>query len=384
MAVSPGNTPDGWAQGKASKMRGYASGPVGAAMRAAAPVVSPGAPVCAWLGVAANGGVNENTTGWITGSASEREAAARNRRTPITVDGGNPYDPNNATVWPNKATAFHELGVFGVEGGPARGPCPAPGSPWDRVAASPLVRQVLGRAGKTGAGEWRSVPDQVTIGMVNNLNHGLAVNRLLPVALRFVLDSDGRPAHWSQWVHVCCTMGWSAGDSGARNHLALFPELSRVPEAERFSEWIRRLVTSGPAPGTARSHRNPWYSGVRTAQKLVAGVVASSMTGEGEAGAAFCQLLFEGEERARILGLLTEGGYSGRVTGPRGGGSSSSGASGGSSSSGASGGGGGRSTGSSSSARPWRRYLVGAAAGAGVLGAVAGGVIVYRRRRFAV
>lgn len=320
-------SPEVWARGKASKLREYAGtaerpGAVLVAVRAALPVLSPGVPACAWLGVMANGGVRENTRGWLTGSAEERAEAARTGRTPIRL--GYTFNPNDRTQWANRG--FDELGVLGVEGGSGAGVVPAAGSSWALGARAPDVVAVLGRAGLTAPGSWVSVPDQVTVGMWNNRRHGLGCNERLPEALRFAVV-EGRPARWSPWVFQVCTMAWSSGDAGAANHLsgatcrtraerdALVAELARASEADRGSVWTRALTAGRAGPvGAAGSHSNPWYAGLRWWQKATAGEAAAALTGEGAEGARFCG--FVGDDRAEVFRRLVAGAQ-GHDPGPR-------------------------------------------------------------------
>lgn len=283
-------TPTEWARAKLSKLRAYSTGAdrdVLVWTRRALPVVSPGATAAAWLGVWCNGGVRENTRGWITGSEAERAAAVANRRTPISVRDGDNYTAT-ANVWPN--TGFDELGVGGLEGSSSgwRGVVPAPGSRWEQsgswkapgMAEAPF-RRVVGRGIDMTPGDWRSIPDQTVGAMVNNLRHGLGVNAGLPESLRVRLGPEGVPTEWSQWFFVCATMGWSAGDGGARRHLGRWPELGAVPESVRFAAWLRRVCEV--EPGRARSHSNIFHSARRTLEKLRGGAEAVQFTGESAA-----------------------------------------------------------------------------------------------------
>lgn len=310
-------SPEVWAAGKRSKLQRFAGtqtqpGAVLVAVRRAIPVISPGVPACAWLGVAANGGERENTRGWINGSVEERAEAARTGRTPIRL--GYTFNPNDRTQWANYG--FDELGVFGVEGGSGAGVVPAAGSSWALGARAPDVVTVLGRAGLTAPGSWVSIPDQVTIGMWNNRRHGVECNALLPEPLRFRVR-DGRPETWSPWVFCVSAMAWSSGDTGAARHLsghtatetqraALVAELASVGEADRPSVWLRALVEGRAGPvGRAGSHSNPWYAGLRFWQKFTAGAEAASLTGEGAAGAAFCA--YRGAGRDEVFRRLVAG-----------------------------------------------------------------------------
>lgn len=287
--------PTEYGEGKRSKVRAYAEGDVALWVGRCLPVFLLNVPVAAPLGVASNGAVRDNTTGWLTGDAAERAHAAQVHRLPLIAG---TYDPNNARAWAN--SGFHELGVFGVEGGPATGLVPGRGAhdSWLKLAIDDsdtgynperaLVREVLGRNAVTGPGSWVSVPDQVTLGLVNNARCSRLVRSGLPEALRWPVDGRGYPVRWSSWAFYAGVMGWSAGVGGARHHLSMFADVtSRVPESERFGAWLRAVSESDVSTGQA-SHENPLYSAIRTAQKGEAGVVAAEYTREPGA-VAFCR-----------------------------------------------------------------------------------------------
>lgn len=309
-------SPEQWARGKRTKMERFARGAVLAEVRRIGPRLAPGVPLAAWLGVFANGDPDENTTGWIKGDAAERAEAARARRTPIRL-GGQVYDPSNRELWSNKG--FHELGLAGVEGGPATGLCPAPGSAWVEGATHADVRAALGRAAVTAPGAWKgAIADQVALGIYNNRRHAMNCNSRLPEAIRFAVQ-DGRPRAWTQWTFALSAMAWSAGAAGAANHIRPYAaDLGRVPEAERFSAWLRLLAERG-TPGRAGSHGNAFYSALRTWQKLRAGALAADLTGEGPSAAAWVAYTGPREEETmrRILA-----GATGAATGGGGGGGS--------------------------------------------------------------
>lgn len=279
MGASDRNPMD-YARSKRALMVGWATGEVGRLVRAAAAVVAPGTPVAGWLGFASNGvSLRSNTTGWLTGSASERAEAARTGQTPIRL-GDTRYDPRNASLWSNRG--FHELGIFGVEGGRASGPAPGPGDhgTWHRLASDAQVRAILGRAATTAPGGWVAAEDQIAVGMVGVARHARGVRALMPESLRWPVNASGDPSAWSCWSLACAFMAWSAGDAGAARHLRIGAEAAaRVPEAVRWEAWLSALVASGQG-GAARSHANPSYSAVRTAQKLEAGRVAATATAE--------------------------------------------------------------------------------------------------------
>jgi hypothetical protein len=312
-------TPTGWASSVLPLIRRYMADGVAAAIARIGAIITPGVPPAAWVGVACNGGVNSNTTGWVTGSDAERSAAA--------VAGHTPLIPSKAwstgdDSWSNRG--FHELGIFGEEGGDARGPAPAPGSRWAQDAVSVPVVAALGHAATVVPGGWRAIPDQTAVGLAGLARHGREVRSQLPAELRWQVNTDGTPLRWTQWVFVCSVMGWSAGSTGAARHLGRWPELGSVDEDRRWGAWLTRLVDE-VRPGTPRSHGNPYYSGVRTAQKMEAGRLAGPLLGDAAAAAWLDPGL--GADTARVYDLLTAGGYgiasSHGAPGSGGGGSSS-------------------------------------------------------------
>lgn len=312
--MASSESPEQWARGKRAKMERYARGQVLTDLRRLAPALAPGVPACAWLGVFANGDPHENTTGWIKGDAPERAEAARERRTPIRL-GSQVYDPADRSQWSNRG--FHELGVAGVEGGPATGLCPAPGSSWVTGATHADVRAALGRAAVTAPGAWKgAITDQIALGIFNNRRHALNCNANLPAELRFAVE-NGRPRVWSQWVFALSAMAWSAGAGGAAGHLRPYAaELARVPEPERFSAWSRMLVERG-TPGRAGSHGNAFYSALRTWQKLRAGALAAEFTAE---TAAPAWLGYVGANGDAVMNGILAGATGGSPRGSGGGG----------------------------------------------------------------
>lgn len=291
----------GWASSKRSLIEHYVANGVVAAIARIAAIITPGVPPAAWVGVACNGGVNSNTTGWVTGSAAERTAAAAAGHTPLIPSKA--WTPSDNS-WSNRG--FHELGIFGEEGGAAGDLAPAPGSRWAQDAGSTLAIAALGRAATMTPGGWRAIPDQTAVGLVGLARHGREVRAQLPPELRWPVSADGAPVRWSQWAFVCSVMGWSAGSTGAARHLGRWPELGAVDEDHRWGAWLTRLVNE-VRPGAPRSHSNPYYSAVRTAQKMEAGRLAGPMIGDSAAVAWLEPHL--GGDTARVYDLLTAGGY---------------------------------------------------------------------------
>lgn len=321
--------PETYGRGKTSTVRGYAAGAVGDWVERALPHFGPGAPRAAWLGVCANGGVGENTTGWVTGDAAERVQAAQSHRLPLRARP--PYNPDSTLDFAN--TGFHELGPLGVEGGPAHGLAPGRGEhdSWLKLAIDDSdssfnperirIRAALGRNAVTAPGSWVAVPDSIVLGMANNCRCARRIRADLPAALQWPVDGDGYPLRWSSWSFAAATMGWSAGVAGARHHLSLFvDQTARVPEGERWGAWLHALAQSNVSNGRA-NHGNPFYSAIRTAQKFEAAVIASEFTHEPDAPAWLRAGL--GEGRASVYAALVRGCTS-RGSSPGGGGSSGS------------------------------------------------------------
>ncbi len=283
--------PNEWAKGKRSKAKRYAEGEVAAHLRAAIPVLSPGVPVAAWIGVACNGSMNENTTGWITCNDAERAEAERTGKTPL-----------GRALGDYARTGLHELGPLGVEAGRAPHTVPSDDSPWCSGARAPAVSLILGRGGVTDPGAWHgAIADQVVIGVYNNVAHGRKTRRLLDGGLQWEVGADGNPVLWSLWPFAVATMAWSAGNSGAARHINRFVEaLAATPESKRWGEFVRLASTFS---GEGHKHKRPSYSALRTCQKLAAAALAAGWTGE--SGAAL-EWLDDGlgDDRAQVFEVL--------------------------------------------------------------------------------
>lgn len=258
--------PIAWAEDKRAKAARYIRGEVGAALARVVPVLAPGSPVAAWVGVACNGGRNENTTGWIRCDDAERAAARETDRTPL----GRRLDAY-------ARTGLHELGPFGVEAGHAPGLVGPDGSPWYVGVRSPDVARALGRAIPTDTGAWHGdVEAQVAVGVWNNARHGREAFRRIDPMMRWKSD-----APWSLWTFAVATMAWSAGDGGAAEHVnRYYDELRNVPEPLRWGAFVREA--SGYA-GRGSRHDRPSYSAMRTCQKLEAARVAARDAGDAAA-----------------------------------------------------------------------------------------------------
>ena len=366
--------PIAYAEEKLPKLRSYTTGDARDVqawnLRALARFM-PEVPSAALLGNETNGSVRDNTTLWLTGTERERAEAAASRRLPL--GGDTVYDPANRREW--YARGFHEVGVLGVEGGPAGGLVPGRGAhdSWLKLAIddsdrgySPergWIREVLGRNAKTGPGEWVSIPDQVVIGVANLGRCARLVRAQLPPSLRWEVREDGYPVRWSSWVFTAASIGWSAGVGGAAAHLSRWEDRTRgVSEDLRPAAWLEALVDSGFSTGEV-SHGNPAYSGNREWQKKRTGYRAALLLGDARA-AEWLRGGLSDDAQTRLFDAL--GRQIGRrnTSNPgRASGGSSSGSSGSSSSSG------GSSSSSSSLSgsrvRRWLGYVGGAAMVAG-------------------
>lgn len=264
-------TPSAWARDKARKVRAYVEGDVARYVRAARDVILPGVPVAAILGACANGGTNENTTGWISGSSTEQQHALTVGRKPL---GGDPRSGYGRVG----SHDLHELGPLGAEGAHEGEPVAGEGSTWARGARSASVRKVLGREGVLGERWYGAVADQVAIGVWSIQQHGVAVaEKLCAVDPRLAWSLDGEggavPKVWTLWAWAGALGAWSAGNGGlARHVLRLAARLAEVPEAQRFAAFCR-LAAETDDPGF--KHAQNEYTALRTAQKLEAARLAT-------------------------------------------------------------------------------------------------------------
>jgi hypothetical protein len=257
-----------WGRAKRSKVKTYAEGEVGRWARAARDVCLPGVPVAALLGFAANGAVNENTTGWLVGDEAERAKALAKGRYPLKRS-----DPREGygRVGGNH---LHELGPFGVEGGKTPTPVATdPECPWVSLASSDAVVKVLGRPGVTGRDWYDAVADQTVIGVANLTRHLRAIRAKLDPRLTWPED---KPV--SAWAYSLAMMSWSAGSSGCARHVnAYADDLAALPEEQRWSAFLR---FAGAVDDPRAKHRADEYSALRTEQKRCAGMIACEFTGE--------------------------------------------------------------------------------------------------------
>jgi len=263
--------PQEWAQDKALKLRRYAISDVARWTRAGRDVLMPGVPIAALLGIAANGGERENTTGWVSCSDSERAEALTKGRKPLGGDPRTGY--GNVT-----SDDLHELGPFGVEAGHVPGEVAASDTPWGVLGRTDGARKALGRDAVTGSA-WRSaIADQCVIGVATLAAHGRRVReklRAIDPRLAWDEDGDGGPKAWRLWPLMMAVSGWSAGDTGIARHVARYAStLAAVPEAERWGAFVR---CAAGYDGDGTKHARPSYTACRSEQKRACGLLAVPM-----------------------------------------------------------------------------------------------------------
>jgi len=250
------DSPDKWARDKRERMT-RRTREWGDLVERASDILTPGVPVAAHLGFAANGARDENTTGWISCSDREREEALVKGRKPLGGDPRTGY--GNVT-----SDDLHELGAWGVEGGHvpervATGDCP-----WVMGARSDGVRKVLDRAGVEGH-EWHGAhEDQIAVGVWNLARHASQIRAKVDPRLSWA--AGDKPS--TLWRWALTQMSWSAGTTGAARHVARYADaLAALPEAQRWGAFVRLASTYS---GEGRKHARPSYSVLRTCQKLEA------------------------------------------------------------------------------------------------------------------
>jgi hypothetical protein len=250
------DSPTAWARDKRDRMT-RRTREWGELVERASDILTPGVPVAAHLGFAANGMRDENTTGWISCSDRERAEALTLGRKPLGGDPRTGY--GNVT-----SDDLHELGAWGVEGGHvpervATGDCP-----WVTGARSDGVRKVLDRAGVEGH-EWHGAhEDQIAIGVWNLARHAAQIRAKVDPRLSWA--AGDKPS--TLWRWALTMMSWSAGTGGAARHVARYADaLAALPEAQRWGALVR---LASAYDGEGRKHARPSYSVLRTAQKLEA------------------------------------------------------------------------------------------------------------------
>ncbi len=250
------DNPTAWAHDKRSRME-RRTREWGDLVERASDILTPGVPVAAHLGFAANGGRDENTTGWISCSERERAEALTLGRKPL---GGDPRTGYGAV----DSDDLHELGAWGVEGGHVPERVATGDSPWATLAVSDGVRKVLDRAAVVGEAWHGAHEDQIAVGVANLARHSRQIRAKLPPSLAWA--DDAKP--WCLWRWAMSMMSWSAGTGGAARHVARYADaLAAVPHAQRWGALVRLASTYS---GDGRKHARPSYSVLRTCQKLEA------------------------------------------------------------------------------------------------------------------
>lgn len=204
--------------------------------------VWPGTPTELWAGFMSNGGGDENTA-----------------ETPSRI-------------------AFHEIGYFGTEGGPSNLPVPndstAQSNNWLRFHNHPKVIELLGRpACMSPPNCWKEsnggLRDQIAVGLV-------AMRYGQYEGLQRSLRPEVRASNPNTfWAVVTTFMAWSAGYGGAARVINRYAaDLARVPEAQRWDTLItlyaQDFLSNTVRAGSPR-HGNPFYSLIRTQQKIAVG-----------------------------------------------------------------------------------------------------------------
>ena len=248
--------PRAWARDKRDRMT-RRTREWGDLVERASAILTPGVPVAAHLGFAANGGRDENTTGWISCSDRERAEALTLGRKPL---GGDPRTGYGAVT----SDDLHELGAWGVEGGHVPDEVATGDCAWVRGARSDGVRKVLDRAGVEGA-DWHGAhEDQIAIGVWNLARHAAQIRAKVDPRLSWGVDD--KPS--TLWRWALTMMSWSAGTGGAARHVARYVDaLAALPEAQRWGAFVRLAATYD---GDGKRHARPSYSALRTCQKIEA------------------------------------------------------------------------------------------------------------------
>ncbi len=235
-----------------------------------------GAPAEVFLGFASNGGITELTPG----------------------------------------SSFRAMGMFGTETGPGTGSAPVAGGPdrWFPLSSDPLVVQFLGRNATTEPDAWKTaIRDQIAVGYVNIRNHGIGAMNALPANIRTT-------NYGSSWFVGVSFMAWSTGGGSAASIIAPFADrLAAVSENERWGTFVKLMAEAG-SNGTVRpvatsdghydTHNNPFYSVVRTLQKLESGYLLAQRNGADVSFFAYPA----GVDRTAVQQTLTNLGYYGVAT----------------------------------------------------------------------
>jgi len=236
----PSTLPSRYESSKLSETTRRWNGDLGRRVREWSPQVLPGVPPEAIMGFASNGSANGDPG-----------------LTPAHAD-------------------FHEIGYFGIEGGPYNIPAPnrntsQPNS-WYRLHNDPRVRQMLGRdatmvpwpvrnEGTSQASADIPIDDQIAIGLANVADDIRRMRGSVPAEVRPSSES-------SLWAVALGFMGWSAGTGASSGHIRRYAaQLAGVPESERWPTLLRLVAADRSLPRTSR-HNNPAWTVLRTQQKL--------------------------------------------------------------------------------------------------------------------
>ena len=258
------DNPHEWALDKRARIGRRAQGDTLEYLRRGRDVCCPGVPLAALLGFAANGGTNENTTGWIVGDDTERATALRDGRKPL---GGSPTEGYGRVG----SDDLHELGPFGVEGGHCPDLVAGPGSTWHDLASGYSVRKILDRDAVTGSRWHGAVADQYAVGIANLARHSASMGaKLMALNAHLGWDSDDKP--WSLWRWAITCASWSAGSGGTMRHLQRYMrELATVAEGSRWGAFVRLAAA---VDDRGAKHRADEYTALRTCQKIEAARLA--------------------------------------------------------------------------------------------------------------
>lgn len=215
------------------------------------------------------------------------------------------FATNNPPGDEGASGSIWEYGPFGVSGGLRSIPGPhrdrTRENDWYELHDDPRVRAPLGRDASMAPGGWRDPRDQTAVGIVSLLEHGYGVARALPEAARpsGTLSAEGgvRADVGGLWFAWLAFMGWSAGDGTAAALARRYAgELARVPEAARPGLLLALYARDGAAGrvsyAAGDSHANPFYTLLRTWQKLAAGRLLAERVG---GDASFFALGAEGD-----------------------------------------------------------------------------------------
>ncbi|MBI4836599.1 MAG: phosphodiester glycosidase family protein [Candidatus Abawacabacteria bacterium] len=224
--------------------------------------------------------------------------------------------------------SFQAMGMFGV---PTNTGSPAPiaggRDRWFPLASDPAVVQFLGRPASTEPDAWKTaVPDQIAVGYAHLRDEGDSVMAALPASIR--TTNRGSP-----WFIAMAFMGWSSGSGTAARIVSPFAgQLAGVNDNEKWGRFVQLMADAGingtirpqtntsgrfdsHSPGDSPvnrydTHDNPFYSVVRTMQKLEAGMLLAQQHGGNTAFFAYPANV----NRINVQQTITNLGYWGTAT----------------------------------------------------------------------